>query len=293
MNQLTGLAISLGMGCLVVLWVWWATNHVTWPDSLKYISLARGERVSGPFVRRYLLPWLLGPRVWAWRAASYTSIIASAGLLFLISGSLKAPLLFLGLYGLVWMSIAGPVLVDMPAFALSLLATLLYTNDHPYLAGTILSIAAGCKESAPFFVAAWTGEPRALLVGFGTILTLKWAKMWWGGDSVDDPWLQPIRKLIPLARRSHDWTGLKRMILPWGALAILFPVGVTQLGLSKAVLLAFLSLGLGYAQLLIASDEGRLYQWAAPAVILVACQVDGAWVAPLLVLHLFNPYRVH
>jgi len=103
------------------------------------------------------------------------------------------------------------------------------------------------KESAPVFAAVFAWHP-ALLVG---LLAVKW----WGASEPDQAWL---RRPFHSARTSRDLLDWRRAALPWGLVAA-FPLW----GSARV----FLALLLGYSQLLLAQDDARLYQWAAPAVL--------------------------
>jgi hypothetical protein len=76
------------------------------------------------------------------------------------------------------------------------------------------------------------------------------------------------------------------MLTPWGvSLIALFTI-------DHAVLIMLLTtLVLAYCQLLIATDSVRLYQWAAPPMILATMTVlTSPWAIVALALHLLNPW---
>jgi hypothetical protein len=100
-----------------------------------------------------------------------------------------------------------------------------------------------------------------------------------------EPWLQhPVRE----ARKVHDFLDWRTMILPWGAVAVLAPLGFSR---SPSIVPAVAALLAGYAQLLVAVDNARLFQWAAPAVIAIAVRDPPSWGWFAAIAGLFNPYR--
>lgn len=81
------------------------------------------------------------------------------------------------------------------------------------------------------------------------------------------------------------WFSPALMVLPWG---VVLPLALLSPSWELAGILA-----LGYLPLVGVSDTARVYQWAAPAVILIAVQAPvPAWSWPFLLLaHVCNPYR--
>ena len=176
-------------------------------------------------------------------------------------------------------SLRHPVLADAPAMALALGSAVLWPVNP--VASVVLAIVAGCvKESAPVWAAAYAFNPWALL---GLIpVVVRWG-MRCGEDPAGygDALAHPIRS----ARSAHrgGWVDPMRMVAPWGGLLVCL--------LAIDVRLA-VALALGYGQLLAATDEVRLYQWAAPVVALAAFSVVPAPWWPLLALSVvFNPWK--
>ena len=78
------------------------------------------------------------------------------------------------------------------------------------------------------------------------------------------------------------------MILPWGACAILLPLGCADASM-ELVLSVALALVIGYGQLRIATDTQRLYQWAFVPVLAISVLAVPLWAYPLvIVLHPFE-----
>lgn len=236
------------------------------PDGRYYALSAKGERVPRPYSLRWALPLTLGDRAWAWQAASFIGIVVTAWLL-----DPRAAWLFLWL-PMTALNCRLPVLVDAPAFALALGSALAASRGW-WALSVALGLAAGaCKESAPVFAAAWSLSPWPLL----GLLAAGW---WRRAAAPDQEWLE--RPWSSARRDPLDW---RRMLLPWGAV---LPLAWAGAAWDRATLAAGVALVLGYAQLLRSMDDARLYQWAFPAVAVLACRAEGWWVLPALALHPF------
>lgn len=257
--------VSALAAALYILVVKWHHRPRVTPDGYWY---QRMPIAPSPFRRRWLAPTLSGHLSWEW--ISVLSVLVAAPLMSQFAGGPLATLLYLGLPGLVLFNLQCPVLVDAPAFALALGAAVASQSGHPVLAVLLSLLAGACKESAPLFAAAWTLNPWLLLGVLGA--------RWWG------PKGSGARELVADMRRRHDFNRWDAYLLPWGALVVLLPAA----GLTWP---AALSLALGYAQLAIATDTSRLYQWAAPAVIAAAVSGMPSWGLALIALHLWHPWR--
>jgi hypothetical protein len=78
-------------------------------------------------------------------------------------------------------------------------------------------------------------------------------------------------------------------------LTMIAPWGVTVIGVftpDRGVLVMLVTtLCLAYGQLMLATDTVRLYQWAAPAMILATMTVaTPVWAVVALIVHLSNPW---
>lgn len=224
------------------------------PDGVWYLSAATGGgTLPLPFALRQTLPELLGssPRVWS--IATGLSWIAIAPALFALSGSITAVAIWLFLpFGA--QVIRHPVLVDAPALLLAVLAALAWRYDHVFVAFSLAIASSLCKEPGALFAAAFAGTPwLAVVVPIAMFSGV-------GNTGRTHVHALPVR---------HNWFDMSRMILPWGAgaLALLGSWTVSEI----------IAAALGYAQLLVANDEARLYQWAAPAVLPIAAEVIDGW----------------
>lgn len=243
-------------------------------DCYEYLKLGRGEVAEGPFGRRWLAPFLCGEDRGKWRVLTVCSLIGSSILLGAVYGWV-APVLFLGCTALSRIPMVIPVLVDAPAFLFAFASTL-----APFPFNLLLALISGAfKESGPVFAAAWSLNPTLLL----GLLAVRW---WHKRAPSDKPWLQSPKQLLLLSIPFHPWMGWQQMLLPWGAMAILVPVG---LGLGVAPAAPLLSLLLGYGTLLLARDRARLYEWAFPALLPAALACPEWLIYPLLLPHMMNP----
>jgi hypothetical protein len=263
-------------------------HRVVTTDGMIYLQAGRGEPVPRPFSRRWLLPRLLGDRAVRWDVASTAAMIACGPLVAAYAGGpmwqqLAACCLFLGCPGIFRMNVACPVHVDPIGHALALAAALCAPH-HPVIA-VALSLAGGaCVERAPVFAAIFAWNPWLLL----GLLAPAWRR---AGAPATEPWLtRPFR--YALERHRGSWLAWREMVMPWGALALLMPLGAA---LDLPTLIAVAALAVGYGQMFIATDRARLYQWAAPALIAVAVRAlpDSSLTVAILVVHLFNPYRLY
>ena len=281
---LAALAISVGW-YLVVRLDLGGSRWIT-PDGRWYFQAGRRLPVPRPYTRRWLLPLMLGERKWAWDLVSSLSLIACGPLIAAyVEGEwwqrLAAVVLFVGCPGLFRTNVACPALVDACGFALALASSVLARNHAAASAG--LALAAGaCVERAPVFAAIFAGSPVPLL----GLLAPAWLRK---GAEAQEPWLTaPFRHALKL--HAGNWLAWREILLPWGAIAVLAPLGAAR---DRLTLLAVAALVVGYGQLLIATDRARLYQWAAPPVIALAVRALPASSLTLLILivHLFNPAR--
>lgn len=222
------------------------------PDGVVYTSLAAGGRVPAPFAWRRFLPEIIGPRPWVWRVVSWGSWVLCAPALFALSHSITAVYLWAFL-PVGAQLIRHPVLVDAPALLLMMLAVLAFRADEPILAVGIAVLATSCKEPAGILAGAIAGS--WLIVVASTIAALLTIGVGLSYDPSDVEHAHPV----PVR---HDWLDARRMLLPWGAGALAL--------LSEWSPAALMATGLAYAQMLLANDEPRLYQWAAPAVLPIA-----------------------
>jgi len=257
------------------------------PDGARYLAMGAGHRQPLPFHLRWALPAALGTNELAWIVVNALSIVAAGlltGWLALGAGAteIQALLAALIIWGLpsVKFASSAPVLTDMPGLALALAAAVLWPIE-PIVAVGVAMLAGCVSEKAPIVASLVAWQPW-LLVGLVVVLgrlLVKHAAL----DPKDPLYAtlaNPLRTGLD-AHRGH-WRSAG-MVLPWGACLLVLAEPTVQVG---AALL------FGYSLLLIATDTVRLYQQAAPALVIAAAlMVPDAWVPAVAVAHWFNPFQ--
>lgn len=254
------------------------------PDSMYYLELARGARVPRPFCFRPIVPRLLGVDVTTWKLNTLAAVVAQGLAIALLTGDLRSILLLLALPGGARFSLRHPVLVDAQSMVATLGVAIAAGQLHWFsliFAGMVL---AGFRESAPIWLAVYTGSFYPL-VG----LPLVMAFLYFVCGRPVDPTLDNafIREpLVSCLKHRHgrmfDW---KLYVLPWGVLLPLALMGDWQIATAIWVLSCI--------PLIIVTDTARVQYWAAPALIPLALTApipEFLWPV-LLGAHLFNPYR--
>ena len=264
------------------------------PDGHRYVALAVGLRVPRPFNLRWLIPKLCGRSERRWKISTIAGVLAGAVGTALLAPTwqtaLAAALIFAAL-PMNRFNLLTPVLVDAPALAFAVLAAVAWSEGLWWL-GILLALASGAtKETGPVFAALYAWTPWLLIGLLAPFVRGLFATP--GPDVIDKPYAdQP--EVVALCHRSTEhplrtgWQIHRKMIwspvmvLPWGGAL----VALTNLDLQLGVLLA-----VAYAQLLVATDTVRLYQWAAPLMCVAAAgAVPVAWLPVLVVLTVWNPY---
>lgn len=262
------------------------------PDGHRYQALGAGERVSMPFALRWLLPAVCGAAVVRWRISALVHLAVLPPLLTVWFGhwiqddrlQVVGALLVCGLSGIWRITLRWPVLVDATALTWAVGAAVAFQRGWWPL-GIALVLIAGCiKESSPVFAACYCLDPLALIGLAAPLLRALTVRV--GPDLMAQPHLtsQPV-----LASRVHHlgkWFDPRAMVLPWGVGVLATLVTDREIAVMLAVTLA-----LAYAQVVVATDTARLYQWAAPPVLLATVTVlPPQWAVAALVAHLFNPW---
>jgi hypothetical protein len=250
------------------------------PDGMGFLEMALGVPQPASYHARWLLPKVLGTNVHLWQAATWTSLIMTAMVLAGMAGTPVAGILFVGLPIFRWPSIF-PVLADAPAFLYTALAVwAATTGGYGFWVAIVMVLIGGCiKEQVPVFAAAAAWEPWLLLglIPLGIRMVFFRQAM-----------LQPRWATNPFkyAREVHVkiMFDAKELILPWGAcLVCLLATPSPEL---------ILSMALAYGMLFFASDVTRNYGWAfIPVCLGAALVIPPAWALPVLIAHLFNPWR--
>lgn len=254
------------------------------PDSRYYLELGEGKRVPEPFCWRAGWPTFLGrlgKRARAWQAVVCLSLMVQGAAIANLAGTPIAAVLLMGLPGGARFSVRYPLLVDAPTLA-ALLLVAAWPPVHPLFGSFALALM---RENALIWQAVLTREwwPLAVLplaVGLGWLSSRRKPSEQAG----DNLWItHPLR--TSLAGRRGMWCSFALMVLPWG---VVLPLALLSPSWELAGVLA-----LGYLPLAGVSDTARVYQWAAPSLILIALQAPVpamAW-PMLLILHFCNPYR--
>jgi len=275
---MTTLLISLLIGIAAyALYLYNWGSKIT-PDGQFYLKLGSGEPVPTPYRYRWLLPRILKANVRAWNVVTGTSIVLTCPLIALYGGEvgLVAVLLWVGLP---WfrLGVRYPVLTDAPAMLFTL-AALVMVPHNVAISLLLVMIAASMRESTPVYAALFAWNPIFLLglipVAIAHFATKK------GEIPPGAEWLEKP-KMAAWESHAGKWLDPKWTLLPWGAaLAALFHPHFWQ---------AVPVLAMAYGQMLVANDFARLYQWAAPVVVVLAAQMIPGWaVLPLFVLHMYN-----
>lgn len=246
--------------CSLVLW--FQERPQTSPDGYFYTK----EPNVRPYCMRRFYPWLLRKAPFSvWRVFAGV-FLALAGAFVGLKYGVWHSILFMGL-PLVRTCFKYPVLTDAPA--LFFLTLGLYLNN-PW----IMAIGGLFNEKVPLFgsLALWTPLP---LIGLIAPIALHF----WGvkPGQKHPVWLkEPFKEAWKLRKRFLD---PNLMVLPWGFLVF----GMGGLGIKGS-----LALLAGYAQLLVAQDGARLYQWAFFALL---PHVQGEYLPVFALLQWCNPWK--
>lgn len=245
--------------------------------------MSQGTHVENPYNLRWLAPFICRNDL-AWIITTSTSIIATCTLAAIYANAWPAALLALGLSGVVLFNAHHPILVDTPAMALALAATI--TNQHHQIVATILLalLAGATKETAPVFAALWAWSPLPLIgLAAPTIRAIFWRP---GPDLIGDEASDARQHLKPLIIKTRLMQAPQfgtEWVLGWGVTLIALSAFDLQMGLVLLV---------AYAQLAIATDTMRLTAWAFPPLVAATCaNVNPKWWVPMIVVHLANPWK--
>jgi hypothetical protein len=163
-----------------------------------------------------------------------------------------------------------------------LLAVVLAKNDQLLAAGIVIAASGQVKESAPVFGVILAPVLWPFALG-STVLAVLIGQIM--GTKSKNP---KVAKPLLWAWKKHDPLSWRDMLLPWGVAAALLPLQYQEQSVVfHASVCAFLSLAVGYGQLLIAQDHARLYQWAAPAVLVAVAGFSPSWLPLALAAHPF------
>lgn len=253
------------------------------PDGRYYAAMQAGERVPAPYSRRWLLPLIARLTRMRWEAFSAIAFLAVGPLVYELTGALWCVWLCAWLPGFAT-NVRYPVLVDQPAFALMLGAVVAYRGGDLAVAMALLGLSGQVKESAPFFGLALCLSWPMAFVALGSAIIAVLVGKYVSRSPDRDFMLHPFR----VAMTKHDPLDWKEMVLPWGGVVVLGTAFVASGSYSTwNIGIVVASLIMGYGQLLMANDSVRLYQWAAPAVLMFIAPYQPVWMALVLVAHPF------
>lgn len=278
-----------------------ATTRVS-PDGFRYVKLGNRQKVPWPFAARWLVPWACGANAARWKIvtrSSTASLPVLMGLWVLQEPwgtwwrAVLAGVLVVGLAGIWRFSWRFPILVDAPAMALALGGAVAWRQGGPWeaLAIILVSMAAVTKETAGIFACVWAWTPLLLPAAIIPVISSFSTR----GELSDDPCDGEAHEALVHPIRT-SWTKRRTLgvegMQTWGVVYVL-PWGMALLALTGPLSWPLLvGLALAYAQLIPATDSVRLYQWAAPMMIVSSVSMV-SWHTVLLVaiLHLANPWR--
>lgn len=248
------------------------------PDGVRYLA----DEKPYPFHLRWLAPAVCRSDGRRWVVLAWVSAVAVCGLTGAFTGVWWGALLPLGLTGVVHFNLKHPILVDLPAMALALGATV-SAEHHVLWAAIPLVLLAGCtKETSPIFAACWAFNP-VLLVGLVPVGVRVISRPRAGRDPCTGPAAEALKHPFRTAWDAHKGLPLWVYVLPFGVLLAGISAGDSRL---------WLTLAIAYAQLLAATDLCRLYMWAFPALAVCAVgPLTGPWLPVVLIVHLVNPFR--
>jgi len=260
------------------------------PDAARYLLAGAGHRVARPFNLRWLLPAVCGDDVSLWRLVWLLSWpLAAAGAFcwaFGVTSSWQVAaattVLLLALPGIWGPKAIRPVGVDLPAMALGLLAAGAYVNNQLFICVVLVLWAACIKETTPIWVALWVWHPLPL-IGLGAVAVAALIKR----PALDSVTARsdlreihdhPLRSALQF--REGRWRDAWLWVAPWGATA----AALVPISTQTAV-----TLGLAHLQLLVATDQVRLVQYAAGPIMALAAakNLPLQWLPLVVVLHVF------
>lgn len=252
------------------------------PDGLRYWT----PDPPRPYHLRPLVPFLCRQRQNRWRAVTYLSLAAIPILVVLLARQHDLTWAQAGVAGALVAGLPAariflyyPVLVDAPAMVLALGSAL--TVDVPPVSILLALLAGLTLERAPIFAALFAWHPLPLVGLAATLLVVAFRRP---GPDPADPENQWIAEHpVKASRKYHRgrWRDPLVWLTPWGACLA---------GLVDPSSWVLATVGVAYAQTLVATDSVRLCQWAAPVLAVAAAGViPPEWLLLAVVAHWLNP----
>jgi hypothetical protein len=259
------------------------------PDAARYLAAAQDVPVPRPFHLRWLLPWACGTNLRHWWIVWAISWPIAAGAMFawrLVEGdawqfALAATACLLALPGILGPSVVIPVGVDLPATAVSLVATALAATGQPHMIAAAVVLVAwgsGIRETVPVWSALWAWSPWLLIGLVPVVIRALVVKP--GADPLGETFQRIADHPIRTALEHHrgQWRNAWVMVAPWGigVAALIDPSVQTIVALTAA-----------YALLLVATDTVRLLHHSAGPVVCAAAvaHIPVQWLLFAVVLH--------
>jgi hypothetical protein len=264
------------------------------PDGWRYLAMGGGRPMAMPFVLRWLLPAACGSSVARWRWCTgihlvLLPVLVSIWLSHWIQDALLLAiggLLVWGLPGVCRLNLRWPVLVDASAMTWAVGSAIALQHRCYPVAVALALVAGSIKESGPIFAACYAWHPLALAGLLAPAVRRLVAPV--GPDIFDELEASILAHPLRAGLIAHAGRGLdpRLMLTPWGIGLLGWVIPPRPM-----IPMLILTLVLAYGQLLIATDSVRLYQWAAPPVILATISVIPPEFAALaLLVHLLNPW---
>ena len=269
-------------------------------DSLFYVEA--DFPCAAPYCYRWIPSLLFGQidniekrKKW-WSVATGTCLILSAPTFYfvLLAMGLSSMQSLLGVWFFVWMhgifrlNVFFLLLVDQFQILLVLLTTLsaLHGWIIPTIALSLLS--SGFGERAPVFSAIFSLSIWPAIGIIGHLIARKIITP--GALPANGPedlwWLKTSVWKVGHKQNHSIILTYSIMILPWGLCAFLAPAGAYLFGMEylNVLISLIIALCVSYAQLLLATDRSRLYQWAFVPVIFFSVIVIPEWTYPIVYL---------
>lgn len=240
----------------------------TTPDGAVYMAMGGGAIVPRPYAL-YLMPYAMRG-VWSWRTLHALSWFGVALCMAALAERHHAPAWAVvgGLMTLPMMrqSVTWPVLLDMPmmAYALATAVAAPYIGAEWTAAMAVVGYLIHVRTPvwAAVFAAAYVDVwPLAFAVVFA--LGLAYVHHGATAKHPDEDRIEWLRNPLAAAWAKHRSTlnDARVWVMPWGA---------ALMGLWWADAWAWVCLAVGYIGCIVAQDRVRIYQMAAPALVLMA-----------------------
>lgn len=255
---------------------WWGSLG---PDASRYV-VAHERPVPRPYHYRWLIPKLCQGDRRKFTAVTYASLLGMVPAMRWYTGRWEPGLFLFGLPGVWHINRYCPYLADPPAMLAAIVSAAAVKRGQWGLGIAASLVGGSIKETAPVFAALYAWNPLPLIGLIGPALQHLKPE---GEDITDDashyvlehPFETAYSYRVGQARNWRLW------VAPWGALL---------LGL-RADAQTVATVGAAYGQLLAATDNERLYQWAWPVLARNTVESAGDFAMAAVVAHTVNPWK--